>query len=68
MIEKEKCFREEISFDANDKNILYVIPAIDFSVSICNIPKFICSSYGGVSRLLITGNVTRLIKVTFTET
>ena len=43
-------------------------PAAEFSMSICSIPNFICSSEDGVSRLLVTGSDTSYIKVTFPKT
>ena len=45
-----------------------VFPVAEFSVSICNTPKFICSSDDDVPRLLITGNDTCNIKATFAKT
>ena len=43
-------------------------PVAEFSVSISSTPKFICSSYDGVPRLLITQNYISYKKVTFTKT
>ena len=40
------------------ENFKVITPVAGFSVSICSTPKFICSSYDGVPRLLITENDT----------